>query len=382
MATEKQIEANRRNAAKSTGPRTAEGKARASRNALKHGFTAEHAATPEELVEMEDRLCSWSGSLARDGDPVKLDLVRLAVKSYHRAERILQADSAEAARRLRNADMLWERERAEATARSTAKLETDAVLANIELESTCAGCQWKIDAFEGLLQSVDKAVWKPENHQLFRKLLRFDASDPKGTIRVPDVWFEKLYRFDQLTRRENMLIAELPWEERHIGAKALELAYERDAETWKRLKTEAFPLDVQYVALGTAEIERLKALRDSLAPAEEIDRLQARSRLLTDDSPATKSRLRYLKEAEKSLTAYLKELREIDKLKLKVAEAALSDPEPDPDPAAPSNFSARNEPDSPPTPSAVKPKHQQTQRPFATIVRNARDQKPPSMRRR
>ena len=38
MSTLKQIEANRLNAHKSTGPRTLEGKARVSKNALKHGF--------------------------------------------------------------------------------------------------------------------------------------------------------------------------------------------------------------------------------------------------------------------------------------------------------------------------------------------------------
>ena len=40
MATQRQIEANRRNARKSTGPRSAAGKAAASANALSHGLTA------------------------------------------------------------------------------------------------------------------------------------------------------------------------------------------------------------------------------------------------------------------------------------------------------------------------------------------------------
>jgi len=40
MATQAQITANRRNAKKSTGPRTPEGKATASQNSLKHGLTA------------------------------------------------------------------------------------------------------------------------------------------------------------------------------------------------------------------------------------------------------------------------------------------------------------------------------------------------------
>jgi len=48
MATEAQILANRRNAQKSTGPRTPEGKAIISQNALKHGLTASQAIISSE----------------------------------------------------------------------------------------------------------------------------------------------------------------------------------------------------------------------------------------------------------------------------------------------------------------------------------------------
>src|SRR3954453_2847655 len=41
MTTFKQIEANRRNARRSTGPTTDEGKLRSRRNAVRHGLTAE-----------------------------------------------------------------------------------------------------------------------------------------------------------------------------------------------------------------------------------------------------------------------------------------------------------------------------------------------------
>ena len=48
MATKAQILANRRNARKSTGPRTPYGKALASQNALKHGLSARRNVLPSE----------------------------------------------------------------------------------------------------------------------------------------------------------------------------------------------------------------------------------------------------------------------------------------------------------------------------------------------
>jgi hypothetical protein len=50
MASIKQIEANRSNALNGKGPRTAEGKARSSRNALTHGLTAKEIVIPGEDV--------------------------------------------------------------------------------------------------------------------------------------------------------------------------------------------------------------------------------------------------------------------------------------------------------------------------------------------
>ncbi len=51
MATEKQIAANRRNAVKSTGPRTPEGKAKVSKNALTHGLLSRDILIPGEDAE-------------------------------------------------------------------------------------------------------------------------------------------------------------------------------------------------------------------------------------------------------------------------------------------------------------------------------------------
>ena len=51
MTTEKQNVANRRNTQLSTGPKTAEGKAKSSINALKHGLTAVQILIPSENAD-------------------------------------------------------------------------------------------------------------------------------------------------------------------------------------------------------------------------------------------------------------------------------------------------------------------------------------------
>jgi hypothetical protein len=65
MATEKQIKANRQNAKKSTGPKTAEGKATVSKNAVKHGLFADSVVTGETEAEY----AAFRGELLAELDP-------------------------------------------------------------------------------------------------------------------------------------------------------------------------------------------------------------------------------------------------------------------------------------------------------------------------
>lgn len=66
MASLKQIEANRRNALSSTGPRTQQGKKRSRRNALRHGLTAE---TVIEGFEDPTDYRAFEDAIAADYDP-------------------------------------------------------------------------------------------------------------------------------------------------------------------------------------------------------------------------------------------------------------------------------------------------------------------------
>jgi len=69
MTTENQIEANKLNAQKSTGPRSASGKAKSARNSIKHGL---RSRTPDILLSGEDtrQYNRFYKALVTDLDPV------------------------------------------------------------------------------------------------------------------------------------------------------------------------------------------------------------------------------------------------------------------------------------------------------------------------
>jgi hypothetical protein len=58
MVSEKQLAANRRNAEKSTGPRSVIGKSNSSRNNLRHGLTGQISLLPTEDREAHDAFCN------------------------------------------------------------------------------------------------------------------------------------------------------------------------------------------------------------------------------------------------------------------------------------------------------------------------------------
>ena len=85
MATERQIAANRRNAVKSTGPRSSAGKRRARRNSYRHGLSIGAAGRPgsDEQVERLARKIAGAGAdamvleQARSVAQAQLDLTQI-----------------------------------------------------------------------------------------------------------------------------------------------------------------------------------------------------------------------------------------------------------------------------------------------------------------
>jgi hypothetical protein len=110
MASVAQIQANRLNAQKSTGPRTAEGKAAASQNAVKHGLLAEqvviHGEDPAEFDLYREGMLA---ELAPEG-VVEAMLAERAVSlawRLRRAERLQSAVFATVYRENANDVVLW-----------------------------------------------------------------------------------------------------------------------------------------------------------------------------------------------------------------------------------------------------------------------------------
>ena len=91
MTSERKIAANRRNSSQSTGPRTAYGKARARRNALRHGLAA--IVVSESAISVEvDRLAAPICS--KDADPANREQALIIAEDNITLSRVRAARAA------------------------------------------------------------------------------------------------------------------------------------------------------------------------------------------------------------------------------------------------------------------------------------------------
>ncbi len=146
--------ANQRNAAKSTGPRTPEGKARSRANALKHGLTGEGVALPtEDRAEVDRRFESMQRELNPKGDLAEY-LVRRVATMTVRVERCVRQETANLSTRVRHAEADFDDQRAAEVEHAFRNLADDPANLRRKLLRSIEGVDRLIEAWLGIKEDL------------------------------------------------------------------------------------------------------------------------------------------------------------------------------------------------------------------------------------
>lgn len=254
MATTRQIEANRLNAQKSTGPRTDEGKAQSRANAVTHGLTSEDLGVQEpKAAAFLARREAWSGDAYEKGSEQDWALDRAVAASFQ-IERCERAYDGVLARLAERAGTAWDLDRRLEVGNVAARLAKDPMRVSRRLEATRHGCELMRELWLRLGEALeDDGDWTQSQRSTALDLLGlppdlrggltpldpFDDSDP-ATRRL-EVVVEECRRLGELLTEVLEPLDDL--ERRHAQAgpmgifskpAQLVLRYERDA--WRRYR--------------------------------------------------------------------------------------------------------------------------------------------------
>jgi hypothetical protein len=252
MATERQIAANRRNAERSCGPTSPEGKARSRTNATKHGMAGESAEVEACFSpEFEKRRARWAAEQQPVGEAANFALDRVVAATFRleRCERSIDNTITSFRQRAR---LAWDEDRAIEAAHIYGRLERDPVLASRQLRATVAGVMLLIDAWFALLAPLEPGKdWSESECSKALDLLGIAADHRSGRTRIDppegsdSVVFRQKLAQNELERLEKLrdkALAPLDEMERRQAMAGdvallskparLLLRYERDA--WKR----------------------------------------------------------------------------------------------------------------------------------------------------
>ena len=164
MATQAQVDANRRNATKSTGPKTDEGKASSRANAVTHGMTASVVVPKDQETAKNQRFADWFPSIAPEDKIQEFELDQAVMASL----RIEHCQAIERDRRIELAEIAtdqspkWDLDRNTEAAALGKTLKRDPELTMLQLRGTPAGRSWLINQWRLLLTAVPadgKSKW-------------------------------------------------------------------------------------------------------------------------------------------------------------------------------------------------------------------------------
>ena len=322
VVSEAKREANRRNAARSTGPKSAAGKQRSSRNAVTHGLRAENLImVDEDPQELADRKEAWTASIL-PRDDVEQSAVNDAVDHAWLRDRARRAQAARIAANIANAGVDEAKRESDEALRLGQKLFSDnngplaayphrdaetaygskrvseSKLVDdpedpqrlvLHLQATASGCQWMLDQWSDLGTTLAKGLnWQSADKLKAVRLLGrhpIEAADDPNVLMVflacqtmegqpitviPEIW-------NELRDHERK-----PYARRLVGRGIDRLAPESVAAARQVLFDIVERETTQIAAKADAHRRR----------AEVIDALTADC-LLFDDSPAGERLRRY-----------------------------------------------------------------------------------------
>ena len=186
--TEKMIAANRANAQKSTGPRTAVGKDIARRNSLKHGMTSAGTVLPKDLeTQVKETTAKWVDQLHPEGY-VELTLIKQAVASSVKLEWLDKQFNLMVAKQTRDAAGKFDdRERKGALLEAQGLAENPFETVEL-LKNSVPGCAWLIEEWTGLQESLEDGL----NDDQIAQALRLLGIDPAADLTQGQINIRKL----------------------------------------------------------------------------------------------------------------------------------------------------------------------------------------------
>ncbi|WP_435007252.1 hypothetical protein P12x_004594 [Tundrisphaera lichenicola] len=348
--TPARLEANRRNATLSSGPKTEEGKARSRANALKHGLTGAGVVLPDEVVaEVDQRFEEFEADL-KPSNRVGRFLARRAAMLSVRLDRCVRQESEAIASRMRRAKGDFERERLAEVDHALSWIAHEPATHARKLRSMPEG----IDRMVAMLLAIKDELTDPD--------------EPRWDWTYGD-------RVSHLMggRLHDIPVSPVRALSEAIGGN---FAFLRPSEgQGLDAADRAFWAREQMSRLIDDEVEALRALRESLDPASiEEDRAGAAARAIFDPSKEATLARKYEAAAERGLFRTLGEIRTLDEdgpPESEIPETSGTDPHEEPGEPARlgSFFPETSEPGPWPGPHAIpttKTRGDRVERPEST----------------
>ncbi len=323
MATTAQIEANRRNSQKSTGPTTEQGKKKSRLNALDHGCRANIMVLPTEVFgAYEHELHAWESSL-KPRNPTEEFLVTRIARLAWQGKRIDRAQTARLSTRIHQGGLEEDESEKEQVLELGQKLFQDAcgplalhlqheisdLRADGEsfrisdysvpedqplrlvhrLQTTVTGCQWLLDRWSELRDLLTNGIpWLSSDKLKAVRLLGRHPIDALDDLDVAQVYLAGQVLLNQNVEPFQEIFTELSQEEAEVYRNSLRLRqYDtlvpKDAAAARAVLLDIVNRAATHVQAKAGELEELAELN---AP-------YTADRLSWDDTPEGERLRRY-----------------------------------------------------------------------------------------